>query len=403
MTALVHFEYPPPKSWEQFEELCADLFEAMWSDPALVRHGRAGQTQNGVDIVAARGGIFPVGLQCKKKSQWPIKNLNIAEVIYEIKEADKFTPMLEEFYILTTATSDAELQKKVWELNISRKNEGKFLVEVLFWPEIIRRVARFDHIARKHFPLGANKNEFSPLLATWYTRNGQIELSNTEWSLAVGEVGEDFYEWPTGHVVIRQRETDELIEELKKMERALTTTEARNAKIKLRRKLRYMNEIEIHLQDMIRMIFITERLKFYIYDLDENGADAPEILQSIIESELSPIINTFNLNKIRLYPPTPELLFGPCSSSSVTDCNLPINMPDDEYEKILEAEAAFPIKYYGNEMVKVVSELPNSVKRRFVIPAIIRRINRIMKEDRKTIEEMDIAGYLDLYQWKYKH
>ncbi len=66
MTELVHFEYPPPRSWEQFEELCADLFEAMWSDPALVRHGRAGQAQNGVDIVAARGGIYPVGLQCKK-------------------------------------------------------------------------------------------------------------------------------------------------------------------------------------------------------------------------------------------------------------------------------------------------------------------------------------------------
>ncbi|ODO76787.1 hypothetical protein BAY50_24555 [Klebsiella pneumoniae] len=43
MTRLIHFEYAPPRSWEQFEELCADLFEAMWSDPNIVIHGRAGQ------------------------------------------------------------------------------------------------------------------------------------------------------------------------------------------------------------------------------------------------------------------------------------------------------------------------------------------------------------------------
>ncbi|WP_395676305.1 hypothetical protein [Enterobacter sp.] len=41
----------------------------MWSDPNLVRHGRAGQVQNGVDIIAAKGGLFPIGLQCKKKNQ----------------------------------------------------------------------------------------------------------------------------------------------------------------------------------------------------------------------------------------------------------------------------------------------------------------------------------------------
>lgn len=75
MPELVYFEYPLPRSWEQFEELCADLFEAMWCNPGLVRHGRAGQPQFGVDIVAARGSINPVGLRCKKKYRWPVKLL----------------------------------------------------------------------------------------------------------------------------------------------------------------------------------------------------------------------------------------------------------------------------------------------------------------------------------------
>lgn len=112
MTGLVHFEYAPPRSWEQFEELCADLFEAMWSDPNIVRHGRAGQVQDGVDIIAGRGGIYPVGLQCKKKSKWPEKKTNLSEIMSEIEKAEKFTPQLKEFYILTTASSDAKLQKK---------------------------------------------------------------------------------------------------------------------------------------------------------------------------------------------------------------------------------------------------------------------------------------------------
>lgn len=41
---LMHIlaDYPPPRSWEQFEELCADVFQSSWQDPAMVRHGRAG-------------------------------------------------------------------------------------------------------------------------------------------------------------------------------------------------------------------------------------------------------------------------------------------------------------------------------------------------------------------------
>ena len=47
----------PPKTWEQFEELCADTFAALWSDHGLVRHGRSGQRQQGVDIIK----LYPTG------------------------------------------------------------------------------------------------------------------------------------------------------------------------------------------------------------------------------------------------------------------------------------------------------------------------------------------------------
>jgi hypothetical protein len=54
----VHQEYAPPRSWEQFEELCADIFQSIFNDPTLVRNGRSGQRQNGVDIVCRDGAVL---------------------------------------------------------------------------------------------------------------------------------------------------------------------------------------------------------------------------------------------------------------------------------------------------------------------------------------------------------
>lgn len=403
MSELIHFEYPPPRSWEQFEELCADLFEAMWSDHGLVRHGRAGQVQHGVDIVATRGGIYPVGLQCKKKSRWPVKKLSFTEIEHEVDEAEKFNPKLKELYILTTAASDERLQQQVRNMNNAREKQKKFPTVVLFWPEIVRRVARFHQVARKHFPIGGSDNDFSPLLATWYTRNGRIELVDMDWHLAAAEVGEDFHDWPTGRVIIRQRETDAVMAKLQKMEGKPASPQGRAAKIELRRKLRYLREREHRAQETIRMLYTNERLKFYMMDLDETGDDSKEILQAVIEFEVHQGVENTGLEKIRLLPPTPQLLVGTRSSTSIANSDLPINMPPTEYLKILQAEREFPDKFYGNALVKVVSELPASVRRRYAIPAILRRIHRIMDEDNKTAAEMQLAGYFDLDLWKYKH
>jgi hypothetical protein len=56
----------PPESWEQFEALCADLFAREWGDPNVVRYGRQGQRQDGVDIYGKEDSA-DVGAQCKKR------------------------------------------------------------------------------------------------------------------------------------------------------------------------------------------------------------------------------------------------------------------------------------------------------------------------------------------------
>lgn len=88
---------------------------------------------------------------------------------------------------------------------------------------------------------------------------------------------------------------------------------------------------------------------------------------------------------------------------SMFDADIAVDMSSSDYEEILEIEKEFPKKYYGNTMAKVVSELPHNVRTSLAIPAIIRRIERIMQEDQKTFAQMELAGYLDLNQWKYAH
>jgi hypothetical protein len=396
---LVHFEFPPPRAWDQFEELCADLFEAMWSDPGLVRYGRSGQLQHGVDILAARGAIFPVGLQCKKKGRWPVKKLTFDEVKKETEEADKFSPLLKEFYILTTALSDVRLEQQVRQFNESRQRDKKFLVTILTWPEIVRRVARYDEVARKHFPLGGADNSFSPLLATWYTRDGKIEVTNEEWTLSVGELGEDYQDWPSGHVVVRQRETDDLASSIRGIQG--TSSKNRKHKLGLRRELRWMLEKERRIEQTIQRLYTHPQFKFYMLELYDK--DAPTILKSLIEFEVRVDHANAGESKIRISPPFPERLKAPFSTHSVAKSDLVLDMSNAEFSSILELEQGFPKRYYGNSITQIVSELPTEVRSRLAIPAILRRLDRIMQEDKKSSEEMELAGYFDLSSWKYTY
>ena len=50
MTTSVSQQIPPPKNWQDFESLCADLWTKIWKDPDTQMHGRQGQAQYGVDV-----------------------------------------------------------------------------------------------------------------------------------------------------------------------------------------------------------------------------------------------------------------------------------------------------------------------------------------------------------------
>jgi hypothetical protein len=87
MPTLSSSQLPPPKNWDEFEDICADLFLRELDDPNLERHGRKGQRQDGVDINGRRKDGTYVGIQCKGKSIWPPTVLTTDEIDKEVEAA----------------------------------------------------------------------------------------------------------------------------------------------------------------------------------------------------------------------------------------------------------------------------------------------------------------------------
>ncbi len=125
--------FPPPKSWEKFEDLCHRLFKAIFRDPLTQKHGRRGQAQHGVDIYGSpehRPGTY-WGVQCKTKQADLGSELSAEELRQEVAKAEHFEPPLERWILATTSPVDAELQNEARRLSTIRTAAGRFTVDVL--------------------------------------------------------------------------------------------------------------------------------------------------------------------------------------------------------------------------------------------------------------------------------
>jgi hypothetical protein len=80
--------------------------------------------------------------------------------------------------------------------------------------------------------------------------------------------------------------------------------------------------------------------------------------------------------------------------------DLAVFVPPELYRDVFQTERRFRERY-GNPHVRVVSELPNELRTRYVFPALVARVRRIMREDQKSIDELRLAGYLDVNSWRY--
>ncbi|HZQ25208.1 MAG TPA: hypothetical protein VFA89_20645 [Terriglobales bacterium] len=381
MAFHVNADYAPPKNWQQFEELCADTFAAHWSDPALQRHGRAGQAQHGVDIVARHGNQWPIGLQCRKKSPWPVASLTIEEVDEAVKEARGFIPPLRSFYILSTAPDDAKVQEHARLVTARHQAEGLFDVNVMGWSEILRRATLYTDVADKHFGSGGAAPR-APLLATWFASKGRLELAGEELSVTCRELVHDLRDFPAGRIVLRQRESDELVAQLAAYDgRQLTITE-RQARLELRDRLAVKEQKEVRISRGLGLLLGDPTV------LPWDSGDAATAVTGLVNHELkdNPFIDPETI-KMRVTCPHDKEIYR----------NRYLTRAD--VASITALQQKRDKKLGHGRHTNTVMELPDEVRGAEAIPAAIAAILHQLDEGR-SLEEMRKQGILYLGDWR---
>jgi restriction endonuclease len=143
-----------PKSWETFEDLCLELFKAIWGDPLAQKNGRRGQPQHGVDVFGSKNGLSTAyfGVQCKGKDQGLGSRATVRELEGELIKADKFEPPLAHWTFVTTAPADVALQEAARKLSVERTQKGLFPVTVLGWGHLEALLIEHRGVLERFYP-----------------------------------------------------------------------------------------------------------------------------------------------------------------------------------------------------------------------------------------------------------
>ncbi len=147
MPTIASSVVPPPKSWDEFEDITLAAAKLRWNSADFQRHGRSGQKQDGVDVFGHDDDRH-IGVQCKNT----VDGISLDIIRKEIAKAEGFEPPLDRLYIATTAKRDAPLQKEVRLLSEARSRDSKFRVAILFWDDVCQDLATDDSVFFSHYP-----------------------------------------------------------------------------------------------------------------------------------------------------------------------------------------------------------------------------------------------------------
>jgi hypothetical protein len=147
-------QIPPPKNWQDFEDLIHEVFVAEWGDPNAQKHGRRGQPQYGVDVFGSpnRDAAVIEGVQCKGKDRSFGARATVNEFDAELAKAEEFRPQLSRWTFATTAPTDARLQGHALQTSAQRAKEGRFPVSVLGWQDIERLLCTHLKVLEHFYP-----------------------------------------------------------------------------------------------------------------------------------------------------------------------------------------------------------------------------------------------------------
>jgi tetratricopeptide (TPR) repeat protein len=152
MPTVLNSQIPPPRNWQDFEDLCRDVWEKIWGDHNTQKNGRSGQPQHGVDVYGRINESKWAGVQCKGKDTYSKQQLTETELIQEVEKAKTFSPKLSQFIIATTAPRDVCIQEVARLITDEHRQLGLFSVHVWSWEDILAVLAGHQDLIEKHYP-----------------------------------------------------------------------------------------------------------------------------------------------------------------------------------------------------------------------------------------------------------
>ncbi|MEZ4294214.1 MAG: tetratricopeptide repeat protein [Polyangiaceae bacterium] len=141
-------QLPPPADEEEFDAKVEGALRARHANPHLIRYGRRGQAQHGVDgidpIAAPGEGIV---WQSTVQASRLMPKLR-ADLL--LMDTSGLEPRL--FILAVGVERDARLQDQVAALSRERQSKGRCPLEILFWNEIRDIILSNDQLGGKWYP-----------------------------------------------------------------------------------------------------------------------------------------------------------------------------------------------------------------------------------------------------------
>lgn len=144
MPTTSSMKLPKPSSDEEFEKMCVDVLNNMYSC-TFKRYGRKGQQQSGIDIVYSTNQAPYVVAQCKNYLSNDYAKFT-RQITADIAAAQNASIAIHTFIVMTSLDSDTETQKVILGMQVP------FVVNVMFWEDIEAVLCQNTTILRKYYP-----------------------------------------------------------------------------------------------------------------------------------------------------------------------------------------------------------------------------------------------------------
>ncbi len=180
---------PPPKDEDEFEDLVTEALQARHSNPHLVRVGRSGQSQCGID---GWDSVNPNGLVWQATTQQNRLGEKLRRDLALFDEGQIGARSV--FVFATSMPRDAGLQLEILRLTEERMSQGKCVVEPLFWDDI--RMYLSDEVLRRHYPEWTPPSEVQGEAAVTglvglghdvIAEAALVQASSKEWTIRLAE------------------------------------------------------------------------------------------------------------------------------------------------------------------------------------------------------------------------